>query len=92
MAGASLAFVFLDISHEEAARRIAARRHHYMPPSLLDSQFATLERPQGERDVVTIDRLASTEGVVAEAARALSAQSDAEGDGTISPLPARLSI
>jgi gluconate kinase len=26
------------------AARIAARQHRYMPASLLDSQFATLER------------------------------------------------
>jgi gluconokinase len=34
--------------------RVAGRRGHYMPASLVDSQFATLEPPVGEPDVVTI--------------------------------------
>jgi gluconokinase len=39
-------FVHLSGDHETIAARIAARTHHYMPPSLLASQFATLEPPQ----------------------------------------------
>ena len=56
-AGPGLAFVFLDISIAEARRRIALRANHFMPPALVDSQFATLERPFREPDVVTISRL-----------------------------------
>jgi gluconokinase len=41
----SVAFVFLDGSRELIAKRLAARKHAYMNPSLLDSQFATLEIP-----------------------------------------------
>jgi len=37
-------FVLLDVDHDELDRRLRARRHHYMPASLLDSQLATLER------------------------------------------------
>ena len=40
-----LAFVFRDGDPAVIAARLAARRGHYMPPSLLDSQIATLERP-----------------------------------------------
>jgi gluconokinase len=72
-AGPGLGFVFLDISREEAGRRIAARKNHYMPPSLLDSQFATLERPDGEADVIAITRLASTQDTTDQAERALRA-------------------
>ena len=36
-------FVELDVAREELERRLAARRGHFMPPSLLDSQLATLE-------------------------------------------------
>ena len=71
-AGAGLTFVFLDISREEAARRIAARANHFMPPSLIDSQFATLERPDGEGDVVSIARLISPEQTATDAASALA--------------------
>jgi gluconokinase len=38
-------FIFLDGSKELIAKRLAARRHEYMNPMLLDSQLATLEKP-----------------------------------------------
>lgn len=44
-AGVPLAFVLLEGAREEIAPRLAARAGHYMAPSLLDSQFAALERP-----------------------------------------------
>ncbi len=50
-----LRFVHLTGDPELLAARIAARRGHYMPPSLLPSQLATLEPPESEPDVVTFD-------------------------------------
>jgi gluconokinase len=38
-------FVLLDGSKEMIAQRLAARRHEFMNPHLLDSQFKTLEPP-----------------------------------------------
>ena len=38
-------FVFLDISLEEAERRLQKRKGHFMPPSLVESQLETLEPP-----------------------------------------------
>lgn len=43
----SVAFVQLDVSPEVAERRLASRQGHYMPASLVASQFATLEEPRG---------------------------------------------
>ena len=40
-------FVHLRGSIELIRARMAARRHRYMPASLLESQFATLEPPAG---------------------------------------------
>ena len=40
-----LQFVFLQGPRPLIAERIAGRRGHFMPPSLLESQFATLEEP-----------------------------------------------
>jgi gluconokinase len=37
--------VFLEGDRALIAARVAARKHRYMPASLLDSQFATLEPP-----------------------------------------------
>lgn len=49
-------FVFLDGDRELIAGRMARRRDHYMPASLLDSQLQTLERPgPDETDVVRVD-------------------------------------
>ena len=40
-------FVFLFGSPQTIARRIRDRRAHFMPPSLLESQLAALEPPEG---------------------------------------------
>ena len=47
-------FVFLQGSRDVIGRRMARRRDHFMPPALLDSQFATLEPPNGERNATTV--------------------------------------
>ena len=44
-AGRPVLFVFLDGSRLLLQQRIASRSNHFMPPSLLDSQLATLEPP-----------------------------------------------
>jgi len=38
-------FVFLHGAYDLIRERLAARKHRYMPASLLESQFATLEPP-----------------------------------------------
>ena len=43
---AAARFVFLDGDKELIRARLLARQGHYMNPTLLDSQFAILERPQ----------------------------------------------
>ena len=50
-----LAFVFLDISEDEALWRVSARGQHFFPPELLQSQFAALESPIDEPRVLTLD-------------------------------------
>jgi gluconokinase len=54
-ASPGLAFVFLDITPEEALRRLRARGQHFFPPQLLQSQFETLQAPAGEPDVLRLD-------------------------------------
>lgn len=50
-----LGFVFLDLTREMAARRVAERPGHFMPASLIDSQFAALECPSAEALTLTLD-------------------------------------
>ena len=54
--------VYLHGSAELIRERMKARRHRYMPASLLDSQFATLEPPL---DAIAIDVAAPLEDCVA---------------------------
>lgn len=56
-AGGEVSFVHLAGDRDLIAARMATRAGHYMPLSLLDSQFATLERPGPDEAIeVTIDR------------------------------------
>jgi gluconokinase len=52
----AVGFVHLRLSRDEAWRRVSARAaEHLFPASLVDSQFATLESPQGEPRVLELD-------------------------------------
>lgn len=51
-AGEPILFVFLDGPEEMIAQRMAARTHEYMPATLLASQFATLEVPEADENVI----------------------------------------
>ena len=63
-----LRFVHLAGSRELIAARLAARQHRYMPTTLLDSQFATLEPPA---EAIVVDVALPLEAAVEAALRAL---------------------
>jgi carbohydrate kinase (thermoresistant glucokinase family) len=46
--------VYLDGSWQLIAQRLGARKHHFMPASLLQSQFATLEPPGPDDNPITV--------------------------------------
>ena len=52
--GVPLRFLFLHGDRTVVAARVLARRDHYMPVTLVDSQFAALEEPRDEPDVFPI--------------------------------------
>ena len=62
-AGGVVRFVHLAGSREIIATRMAARTGHYMPATLLDSQFATLEAP-GPAEALTLDIIAPLDALV----------------------------
>lgn len=63
-------FIHLDGSRELIAERLTQRDHEYMPPTLLDSQFATLE-PLGEDEAgIRLDISLSLDEIAAAAAEA----------------------
>lgn len=47
-------FIHLSGTREEIARRMRNRSGHFMPASLLDSQFAALEEPRSDEYAVTV--------------------------------------
>ena len=53
-AGVPILFALLDGEREEIAKRLVTRQSHYMPPSLLDSQFAALERPAADERALSL--------------------------------------
>ncbi|MGJ7507615.1 gluconokinase [Variovorax sp. GT1P44] len=54
-AAPTLKIVYLEISREASKARVAARRAHLFPASLVDNQFQVLEPPLGEPGVVRTD-------------------------------------
>ncbi len=64
-------FVLLDVPADALHERMT-RRSHWMPPSLLESQLATLEPLQADEDGVTVPVHGGPDAVVAEALRALT--------------------
>ncbi len=51
----ALGFVFLKLNYEEALDRVQSRPGHFFSPALVANQFATLESPEGEPGVLTLD-------------------------------------
>jgi gluconokinase len=60
--------VYLKGSHDLIRQRMAARHGHFMPSTLLDSQFATLEEPSPDENAITVDIEGSPEKIAREIA------------------------
>lgn len=56
LAGANcdVSFVYLKGGKELIAARLAARKNHFMPAQLLDSQFAALQEPGADEAAITV--------------------------------------
>ena len=63
--------VFLDGPEALIARRLTARKGHFLPPELLASQFKTLEPPGPDEDPVTVSIDATVETIVEDIVRQL---------------------
>jgi gluconokinase len=85
-AGEPVVFVYLDGSFELIEARIKARRHHFMPGSLLRSQFATLEPPGPDENAFTVPIEEAPERVADAALARLGYLRPAAHGGNRSPL------
>lgn len=74
-ASPELRFVHLALSQPDALERVARRAGHFYPPSLVASQFESLQDPSGEPGVVVVDALLPLDQVVAQALAALEGTS-----------------
>ncbi|MEN0040818.1 MAG: gluconokinase [Pseudomonadota bacterium] len=66
-AGDPVIFVFLDGSRDLIEGRMSERTGHFMPTSLLDSQFADLEPPQDDEGFIRVDISPQPDDIIADA-------------------------
>lgn len=66
-----IAFVYLDVARDVAADRVANRKGHFMPASLIDSQFAALEPPGVDEAAIRLDATRNLDELVSAASNAL---------------------
>jgi len=64
-AAENVQFIFLDGSEDLVTKRIAGRDEHFMPQSLLSSQFSALEKPSLDERVWMCDINDSPDNIVA---------------------------
>ena len=57
-------FAYLRLTREEAQRRVSNRAGHFFSDTLVESQFAALQEPTGESDVITLDATQATPHLV----------------------------
>jgi gluconokinase len=69
--GPNVIFVFINGPRAVIEARIASRKDHSMPPTLLDSQLATLEPPTSDENVLQVNLSAEPQEEVAEVLRSL---------------------
>ena len=65
-------FVYLKGSQSVMADHLAGRLGHFMPASLLASQFDTLEEPGPDEPVLVVDASQAVEAIVSEIVRRLT--------------------
>ncbi len=78
-AGGPVVFVHLSGSRKVIEGRMGARTGHFMPTSLLDSQFATLEPPQADEHAVTVDIDQPLDALVADIIDKAKGQAASQG-------------
>jgi gluconokinase len=66
-----MVFLYLDIDRQTARDRVAGRKGHFMPASLVDSQFAILEQPEPDEPAISLDGTLPVDELVRQAAARL---------------------
>jgi gluconokinase len=67
----SVRLIYLKGSLDLIRQRLQARRGHFMPPQLLDSQFATLQEPAPDERAIVVDVAPTVDAIVDDVVRQL---------------------
>lgn len=70
-AGEPVLFIHLAGTKDQIAERMAGRSGHFMPPSLIESQFATLEPPEPDELHLALDITNPPETLIKQALKEL---------------------
>ena len=73
-AAPDLKLLFLQASKALLIQRVTARRHEFMPASLLDSQLETLEPPTPDERAIVVDAALAPDRIVSIAATAFKSR------------------
>jgi gluconokinase len=72
---AGVTMTFLEVGHDELARRLTARSGHFFPRQLLDSQLQALQPPEPDENVRTVravgDPARTADEIIASLGRSL---------------------
>lgn len=71
-----LVFVHPVVDKETARSRVTGRKGHFMPASLVDSQFAVLEPLQPDEAAIALDGLEPVDALVGETVRRLRRETE----------------
>ena len=82
---AGVTLVYLKGSRDLIGRRLAARHGHFMPPALLDSQFATLQEPTPDERPIIVDVAGRPAAIVADILRQLEQRQYGDGARQLAP-------
>ncbi|HLN77683.1 MAG TPA: gluconokinase [Nocardioidaceae bacterium] len=80
--GSGVLFVYLAGDYDLVAARITARHGHYMPPSLLESQFSTLEEPAADEPAIRVEIAGTPREIADRIIERLDLAAPAEGLGS----------
>lgn len=60
-------FIYLAVAVDVARSRMLRREDHFMPPALIDSQFAALEPPHSDEGILILDGTSELDEIVERA-------------------------
>jgi gluconokinase len=83
--GEATRIVYLKGDKQLIARRLAGRKGHFMPPQLLDSQFAALEEPTADEHAIVVSVIDRPHRIVGRIVASLRQEGSRPAGSLMSP-------